>query len=238
MVELAGELLLQVVIAAGILAAIALGLFTYLILVIKRVHKSIEDFKGIRIIENLDRARRVEIEIPGLLGRITIPYEELPDFLKTIGIPPWVVAGQTGSVEHKPLDRDERVLKIYEKLSGLEFSRETGKVKCPEHIYEKLSGLEFSRETGKVKCPEHGWQEFKIDEEGRLVCSAGNHVLYDPVQKQAEKEREVAELKEELEKLKQEVEALRQAAQQKPGKGKKEVSTGKNSTRETSPQEQ
>lgn len=216
MVELAGELLLQVVIAAGILAAIALGLFTYLILVIKRVHKSIEDFKGIRIIENLDRARRVEIEIPGLLGRITIPYEKLPDFLKTIGIPPWVVAGQTGSVEHKPLDRDERVLKIY----------------------EKLSGLEFSRETGKVKCPEHGWQEFKIDEEGRLVCSAGNHVLYDPVQKQAEKEREVAELKEELEKLKQEVEALRQAAQQKPGKGKKEESTGKNSTRETSPQEQ
>uniref|UniRef100_A0A7C2BKI4 Uncharacterized protein n=1 Tax=Thermosphaera aggregans TaxID=54254 RepID=A0A7C2BKI4_9CREN len=216
MVELAGELLLQVVIAAGILAAIALGLFTYLILVIKRVHKSVEDFKGIRIIENLDRARRVEIEIPGLLGRITIPYEELPDFLKTIGIPPWVVAGQTGSVEHKPLDRDERVLKIY----------------------EKLSGLEFSRETGKVKCPEHRWQEFKIDEEGRLVCSAGNHVLYDPVQKQAEKEREVAELKEELEKLKQEVEALRQAAQQKPGKGKKEVSTGKNSTRETSPQEQ
>jgi hypothetical protein len=33
---LTSELILQVVIAAGILAAIALGLFTYLILVIKK----------------------------------------------------------------------------------------------------------------------------------------------------------------------------------------------------------
>ncbi|QOR95000.1 hypothetical protein IMZ38_03635 [Thermosphaera chiliense] len=216
MVELTGELLLQVVIAAGVLAAVALGLFTYLILVIKRVYKSIEDFKGIRIIENLDRARRVEVEIPGLLGRISIPYEKLPDFLKTIGIPPWIVTGQVVSVEQKPANRDERVLKIY----------------------EKLSGLEFSRETGKVKCPEHGWQDFTIDEEGRLLCSAGNHVLYDPVQKLAEKEKEVAELKAQLERLKQEVEELKQAAQQKPGKGRKEASTGKAPSRETPPQEQ
>jgi hypothetical protein len=36
---LTSELILQVVIAAGILAAIALGLFTYLILVIKKCTK-------------------------------------------------------------------------------------------------------------------------------------------------------------------------------------------------------
>lgn len=83
-----GELLPTIIIAAGVIVTIALGLFIYLIIVLKQVHKSVEEFKGLRIIENLDRARRVDIELPGLLGRISIPYERLPDFLKTLGIPP------------------------------------------------------------------------------------------------------------------------------------------------------
>jgi F0F1-type ATP synthase membrane subunit b/b' len=212
---LTSELILQVVIAAGILAAIALGLFTYLILVIKKMYKSIEDFKGVRIIENLDRARRVEVEIPGLLGRITIPYEKLPDFLKTIGIPPWIVTGQTTNVEQKSGERDDRFLKLY----------------------EKLSGLEFSRETGRVKCPEHGWVEFKIDEDGRLVCNAGNHVLFDPIHKVMGKEKEVAELRTQLERLRQELDELKQTTQNKPGKSRREPGSSKNSTRENPSEE-
>jgi len=97
------------------------------------MYKSIEDFKGVRIIENLDRARRVEVEILGLLGRITVPYEKLPDFLKTIGIPPWIVTGQATNVEQKSGKRDDRFLKLYERLSGLEFSKGTGRVECAEH---------------------------------------------------------------------------------------------------------
>jgi len=71
------------------------------------MHESIEDFKMVRIIGNLGRARRVEVEVPGLLGRVTIPYEKLPDFPKTIGIPPRIVTGQTTSVEEKSGERDD-----------------------------------------------------------------------------------------------------------------------------------
>jgi hypothetical protein len=113
------------------------------------MHKSIEDFKGVRIIGNLDRARRVEVEIPGLLGRKTIPYEKLPDFLKTIGIPPWIVTGQTTSVEQKSGERDDRFLKPYEKLSGLKFSKETRRVYAPNMagLSSRLMRMEDSYAT-------------------------------------------------------------------------------------------
>jgi hypothetical protein len=48
------------------------------------MYKSIEDFKEVRIIENLDRARRVEVEIPGLLGRIISPMKNSPTSLKPL----------------------------------------------------------------------------------------------------------------------------------------------------------
>lgn len=209
-----GELLPTIIVAAGIIVIIALGLFTYLILVLKRVHKSIEEFKGLRIIENIDRARRVDIELPGLLGRISIPYERLPDFLKTLGIPPWIVHGQERAVEAKPEKIDENLYRVY----------------------EKMSGLEFSRETGKVKCPQHGWQSFRVDEEGRLRCSVEDHVIFDPVEKLKEKDKELEELRSQLNNLIREVEELKQASQHRTNRAKKEGSS-KSNTRETSSEE-
>jgi transposase-like protein len=104
-------------------------------------------------------------------------------------------------------------------------------------LYEKLSGLEFSKETGRVKCPEHCWVEFKIDEDGRLVCDAGNHVLFDPIHKVLEKEKEVAELRAQLERLRQELDDLKQTTQNKPGKSRREPGSSKNSTRENPSEE-
>ncbi|MEM1635601.1 MAG: hypothetical protein QXS26_04090 [Thermosphaera sp.] len=209
-----GELLPTIIIAAGVIVTIALGLFIYLIIVLKQLHKSVEEFKGLRIIENLDRARRVDIELPGLLGRISIPYERLPDFLKTLGIPPWIVHGQDKAADARSERADETIYKIY----------------------ERMSGLEFSRESGKIKCPQHGWQSFRIDEEGRLRCSVGDHVIFDPIEKLNEKERELEGLRNKLSNLERELEELKHSMQQKANRARKEGST--RSTNRESPSEE
>ena len=76
-------------------------------------------------------------------------------------------------------------------------------------LYEKPSGLEFSKETGRVKCSEHGWVEFKIDEDEdsyatleTMYCSIPYIRLW--------RGREVAGLRTQLERLRQELDELKQ----------------------------
>jgi len=137
----------------------------------------------------------LEIELPDLPERLTIPFSKIPQLLEVL--------------------REEKHEKGRDK--GIHSFSFMGHYDKPWlDIISKVSGLEFSKDGERVYCPKHGWVPYIVASDGRIICSEGHETLWDPNKPKTYPVKELKEMNRELAKVENEIQELKNMSQLQP----------------------